>query len=348
MRKEDFFARKIQFRVDPYTLHFKQPAGTSRGVYTEHKIWFINITDQQGNHGIGEVAPLPNLSQELIRHSEEDFEQIIQKVCDEFNGEIPYESLRPYPSILFGLETAWLNYLNGQILWDSPFSHGEDGITINGLVWMGTYEEMKVRLEEKLRTGFHCIKIKIGAIDFEKEFELLSLIRKDYSAEKITLRVDANGGFTPEDAPSILKRLATLDIHSIEQPIKARQIDKMAKLCRITPIPIGLDEELIGVNTLEEKKNLLEAIRPHYIILKPSLHGGISGCTEWIQIAQSLGIGYWITSALESNVGLMAIAQWAATLNITIPQGLGTGGLYTNNIDRPMKLIGDKLWVKIK
>ncbi len=347
MRKEDFSKFGIQLSVRPYTLQFKQPAGTSRGVYTEHRVWFITMTDKRTLfHGTGEVAPLPDLSQELIRHSEAEFEQIIQKFCDEFDGEIPYDELRPYPSILFGLETALRNYEYGLEMWDTPFFWGTEGITINGLVWMGTYEEMKARLEEKLNAGFHTIKIKIGAIDFEKEFELLSLIRKEYPADKITLRVDANGGFTSENAPAILQRLATLDIHSIEQPIKAGQADKMAELCRTTPIPIALDEELIGVNTVEEKKKLLETIRPQYIILKPSLHGGISGCEEWIQIAQSLGIGYWITSALESNIGLMAIAQWAASLNITIPQGLGTGGLYTNNIDRPLQVRGEKLWLR--
>ncbi len=346
MNKKDFLDRKVRLDVTPYTLKFKQPAGTSRGVYSEHRVWFISITDKRMiNYGIGEVAPLPDLSQELINHSEDEFERIIWKFCNEFNGEIPYDKLRPYPSILFGLETAIRNFEMGFKMWDTPFFWGKEGITINGLVWMGTYEEMKTRLQEKIDAEFHCIKIKIGAIDFEKEFELLSLIRKDYSADKITLRVDANGGFSPENALSILKRLASLDIHSIEQPIKAGQTDQMAELCRISPIPIALDEELIGVNTLEEKKKLLETIRPQYIILKPSLHGGIYGCEEWIQIAQSLGIDYWITSALESNIGLMAIAQWAATLNIAVPQGLGTGELYTNNIDRPLKLKGDKLWI---
>ena len=347
MTRDFFLNEGIQLEVHPYTLQFKHPAGTSRGVYTEHRIWFITITDKRMvSYGTGEVAPFPNLSQELINHSEDEFEQIIWKFCNEFNGEIPYDKLRPYPSILFGLETAIRNFEMGFEMWNSPFFWGKEGITINGLVWMGTYEEMKTRFQEKIDAGFHCIKIKIGAIDFEKEFDLLSLIRKEYPADKITLRVDANGGFSSDDAPMILQRLATLDIHSIEQPIKAGQIDKMTELCRSSPIPIALDEELIGVNTLEEKKQLLETIRPQHIILKPSLHGGIYGCEEWIHIAQSLGIGYWITSALESNIGLMAIAQWAATLNIDVPQGLGTGGLYTNNIDRPLQVQGEKLWLK--
>jgi L-alanine-DL-glutamate epimerase-like enolase superfamily enzyme len=205
---------------------------------------------------------------------------------------------------------------------------------------------MKERIEEKLKAGFHCIKIKIGAIDFEKEFSLLEQIRNDYSPERITLRVDANGAFSPLEAMEKLQRLASLQIHSIEQPIRAGQWDEMAKLCRATPLPIALDEELIGINTTAEKSALLDTIRPQYIILKPSLHGGIRGSEEWIRLAQKRNIGYWITSALESNIGLLAIAQWTSTLNPSIPQGLGTGALYTNNIDLPLKINGEKLWIK--
>jgi o-succinylbenzoate synthase len=335
----------IRTQLIPKTLQFKQPAGTSRGVYTERKVWFIKITDEEKpeHWGIGEVAPLPNLSCDDVP----DFQEVLEFHCRNFSGEIPYEDLEEYPSILFGLETAWRHFnSNGDILWNTPFAKGEEGITINGLIWMGSYEEMKERIEEKLKAGFHCIKIKIGAIDFEKEFSLLEQIRNDYSPERITLRVDANGAFSPLEAMEKLQRLASLQIHSIEQPIRAGQWDEMAKLCRATPLPIALDEELIGINTTAEKSALLDTIRPQYIILKPSLHGGIRGSEEWIRLAQKRNIGYWITSALESNIGLLAIAQWTSTLNPSIPQGLGTGALYTNNIDLPLKINGEKLWIK--
>lgn len=335
----------IQIKVYPYTLHFKQPAGTSRGIYTEHKVWFLRATDTQhpDRCGWGEVAPLPNLSCD----DTPDFENVLNRTCAQFEEEIDYEGLRNYPSILFGLECA-LDDLRAyhQPLYDTLFARGEKSITINGLIWMGSYDEMRKRITEKLSAGFHCIKIKIGAIDFEKEYSLLEQIRKDFSSEEIILRVDANGGFSPQEAMAKLERLARLDIHSIEQPIKARQIEAMAALCRDTPLPIALDEELIGVNQLTEKKRLLDTIRPQYIILKPSLHGGKKGCEEWIRLARQREIGYWITSALESNIGLMHIAQWASTFSINIPQGLGTGALYTNNIETPLSLDGEQLWYK--
>ena len=233
-------------------------------------------------------------------------------------------------------------------LFDSPFGKGEEGITINGLVWMGTYEEMLARLEEKLQAGFHCVKLKIGAIDFFKELDLIKRIRDIYTQEQVELRVDANGGFLPENAMSQLEALAKYDIHSIEQPIKQHQWPKMAQLCRETPLPIALDEELIGVNVRSMKEALLDTIRPQYIILKPSLHGGIYGCNEWIQLASQRGIGSWITSALESNIGLNAIAHYAAKVygpNVEMPQGLGTGQLFTDNIPMPLEIRGDKLFI---
>jgi hypothetical protein len=259
------------------------------------------------------------------------------------------DSLRPYPSILFGLETAFRQYETGSFrLWDTPFSRGEKGIPINGLIWMGDYLKMAEQIERKLQDGFRCIKLKIGAINFNDELTLLRYIRSRFSAKEIALRVDANGAFPPEKALDKLKQLAEWDIHSIEQPIRAGQWDAMARLTAETPIPIALDEELIGWNCREEKRQLLETIHPQYIILKPSLHGGINGCREWIDEAERLHIDWWITSALESNIGLNAIAQWTATVLPHSPgesfQGLGTGGLFTNNIDMPLEVRGDCLW----
>ena len=209
---------------------------------------------------------------------------------------------------------------------------------------MGNFDEMYHRIEEKMKAGFRCIKLKIGAIDFEKELELLAHIRQHFSPEQIELRVDANGAFSPTDALDKLKRLSEYQLHSIEQPIRAGQWEEMAKLCEQTPFPIALDEELIGVNDRPTKEALLDTIRPQYIILKPSLHGGISGSEEWIELAAEREIGSWVTSALESNIGLNAIAQWTATLMPTLPQGLGTGLLFTDNIDYPLHIEGDCLW----
>ena len=307
MIKSEFF---------PYELHFKQPAGTSRGVYTTRKVWYVRLTDTEtGKSGTGECAPLPN------------YEDVLHCHClqVEKTGSIDYKSLRPYPSMLFGLETAFYHLHAGSLaFWDTPFSRGEEGITINGLIWMGSFDEMYARIREKMSAGFRCIKLKIGAIDFEKELQLLEFIRSHFDKDEIELRVDANGAFKPSDAMSRLEALSKFDLHSIEQPI--------------------LDEELIGVNKESEKIRLLETIRPQYIILKPSLHGGIAGSEEWIRLAKERNIGYWITSALESNIGLNAIAQWTATQEHTFPQGLGTGQLFTDNIESPLCIKGERLW----
>ena len=330
--------------IHPYLLHFKQPAGTSRGIYTTRKIWYIHLYDPQtGHHGYGECAPLPNLSCDDLP----DYETILQQHCQyvEVNGTIDYEALRNYPSMLFGLETALRQVKTNSLqLWTSDFSNGKAGIPINGLIWMGNFDDMYRRIEEKMKLGFRCIKLKIGAIDFDKELELLDHIRQHFTAEQIELRVDANGAFSPQNAPEKLHALHTFQLHSIEQPIRAGQWEEMANLCATTPLPIAMDEELIGVNRTEDKIRLLETIHPQYIILKPSLHGGIHGSAEWIRLAEERGIGYWITSALESNVGLNAIAQWCATLQPTLPQGLGTGLLFTDNIDYPLHIQGDCLW----
>ena len=371
-----------KIEISERTLHFKQPAGTSRGVYTTRHSYYLTLTSDEmpGVEGVGECATLPDLSCD----AKPEYEMTLRQVCQmvEQMGRIPYDMIRAYPSITFGLETAFasffdetkkklgaMNLSEGKTsveilkeagvsvpmgmenlvnLFDSPFGRGEEGITINGLVWMGTYEEMLARLEEKLQAGFHCVKLKIGAIDFFKELDLIKRIRDVYTQEQVELRVDANGGFLPENAMSQLEALAKYDIHSIEQPIKQHQWPKMAQLCRETPLPIALDEELIGVNVRSMKEALLDTIRPQYIILKPSLHGGIYGCNEWIQLASQRGIGSWITSALESNIGLHAIAHYAAKVygpNVEMPQGLGTGQLFTDNIPMPLEIRGDKLFV---
>jgi len=335
------------FRINciPYTLQFKQPAGTSRGVYTEHRVWYVVFTDikDESHYGIGECAPLHDLSCDYDAHYADTLAAFC-KLTEEKQA-VDAELLRDYPSILFGLETAMRHYQQQKWqLWNTPFSLGEQGITINGLIWMADYKNMLQQIKAKLEQGFRCIKLKIGAIDFDKELDLLRFIRSHYPADEITIRVDANGNFSNEDALNKLHKLSELNIHSIEQPIKSGQWEEMARLVASTPLPIALDEELIGVNDPVCKQRLLETIRPHYIILKPSLHGGLTGANEWIELAGKLDIAWWITSALESNIGLNCIAQWCATFDNPLPQGLGTGMLYTNNIDMPLTIKGHKLW----
>ena len=333
-------------------LHFLQPAGTSRGVYNTRLSFYLKLTsdEQPDVVGVGECATLPDLSCDAMPPNE--YERKLRTFCDEYErtGVIDYEAMRAYPSMLFGLETAVAQFnAKGSLnFFDTPFGRGEEGIPINGLVWMGTFEEMFERLEAKLKAGFRCIKIKIGAIDFDRELQLIRHIRSTFSRNDVELRVDANGGFTPEEALSRMEALVQYDIHSIEQPIKQHQWTEMARLCAATPLPIGLDEELIGVNERQKKIELLDTIRPQYIVLKPSLHGGMAGTEEWIQLARERNIGSWITSALESNVGLNAIAQLTASIygtNIRHAQGLGTGQLFADNIEMPLKVVGDKLWI---
>ena len=341
-----------QIELSSRTLHFIQPAGTSRGVYTTRQSYYVTLSDDNvpGIVGIGECATLPDLSCDAMPPKE--YERILKGFCDDLcqSGKIDKEAMRPYPSMLFGLETAKRQLDNGGgiDLFNTPFGRGEEGITINGLIWMGTFDEMFQRLEAKLKAGFHCVKLKIGAIDFEKELRLIQHIRQHFSRKEVELRVDANGGFTPDNAMQRLEALAKYDIHSIEQPIRQHQWKEMARLCKNSPLPIALDEELIGVNDLTEKNSLLDTIQPQYIILKPSLHGGISGTREWIKLAKERGIGSWITSALESNIGLNAIAQLTADIygpHITMAQGLGTGQLFSDNIPMPLEIRGEQLWV---
>ena len=339
------------FCLEKKELHFKQPAGTSRGVYTTRKIWLAHLSDGE-SEGIGECAPLPDLSCDAM--SDEAYEEKLNHFCQNLcqTGTIDEDAMRDYPSMLFGLETALLDLQNKRsLLFDTPFSRGEEGIPINGLVWMGNHDEMLQRMEEKLEKGFRCVKLKIGAIDFDQELDLIKRIRNRFSFHEVELRLDANGAFKYEEALYKLELLSQYNIHSIEQPIKQGQWAYMAELCRESPLPIALDEELIGVNDPEMKRHMLNIIKPRYIILKPSLHGGMLGCREWIQIANDMGIGSWITSALESNIGLNAIAQFASDVygpHITMPQGLGTGQLFTDNIPMPLTIRGDQLFLDIR
>lgn len=326
-----------------YLLEFKRPSGTSRGIMTEKETWFI-ILEENGKKGIGECGILRGLSAD----DREDYEEKLKWTCDNIHlGETElWNSLLEFPSIQFGLEMAFLSLKseNPFILFPSDFTKNTASIPINGLVWMGEADFMKQQIEEKLADGFNCIKLKIGAIDFNKELELLQFIRSHFSPEEIEIRVDANGAFSSIEALNKLNQLNQFQLHSIEQPIKKGQIEKMAQLCKQTPFSIALDEELIGVFLFEEKEKLLQEIQPQYIILKPSFVGGFRGTQEWITLAEKYNIGWWITSALESNIGLNAIAQWTFTLKSDMPQGLGTGALYTNNIDCPLEVKNGQLW----
>jgi len=317
-----------------YLLEFKQPSGTSRGILLRKETWFLRI-EQENRWGIGECGLLRGLSAD----DRPDYEEKLKWVCENIHlGPALYDALEAYPSIQFGLEMAFrsFNSENPFELHPSSFTEGADGIPINGLIWMGDKRFMKEQMRERLKAGFRCIKMKIGAIDFQTEWELLASLRKEFSPEEIEIRVDANGAFSPNEAMEKLKRLSDLQLHSIEQPIKPGQWELMAALCEQTPLPIALDEELIGLFKEEEKRRMIAVIRPHYIILKPSFIGGYQGTDYWITLAEANGIGWWITSALESNIGLNAISQYTFTKNSNLPQGLGTGSLYTNNFSSPL------------
>ena len=326
---------KAQYKK--HILEFKLPSGTSRGVLKTKETWFLKISDGD-NIGIGECGLLRGLSYD----DRPDYEEKLRWTCEHMHKgkDWLWEALLDFPSIQFGVEMAFAS-LESQdpfVLFPSAFTNGADAIAINGLVWMGDEAFMKSQIEERLASGFSCIKMKIGAIDTAKEMAILATIRKHFDKESITLRVDANGGFAFAKAKQLLHQLADLDIHSIEQPIATGQSDKMAVLCRETPTPIALDEELIGITQIAKKRTLLETIKPQYIILKPSFVGGFKGSQEWIDLANELQIGWWITSALESNIGLNAIAQWTYILKAKGAQGLGTGRLYTNNISAPLNV----------
>lgn len=320
-----------------YVLNFKRPSGTSRGVMSEKETWFLFL-EENGKTGIGECGILRTLSID----DRPDYEEKLKWVCHNIHlgKDQLWQELIEFPSIQFGVEMAFLSLQSKTPfeLFPSEFIEGTKNMLINGLVWMGEELFMKTQIEEKLAQGFSCIKLKIGAIDFEKELGLLQFIRQNFDAKTIEIRVDANGAFGLNEALGMLKQLNEFELHSIEQPIRANQVQEMKLLCQQTPFPIALDEELIGVFGIEKKQKLLKEIQPQYIILKPSLVGGFKGTLEWISIAESLNIGWWITSALESNIGLNAITQFTYTLQNPLPQGLGTGGLYTNNFDCPLEI----------
>ncbi len=320
-----------------HILKFKRPSGTSRGVLTEKETWFL-ILEDQGRFGIGECGLLRGLSLD----DRPDYESNLKWVCEQIErGSTNLRnSLQGFPSIQFGLEQALVSLKAADpfVLFPSDFTSAKQSIPINGLVWMGDKDFMREQISEKIATGFNCVKMKIGAIGFDQEVELIKTIREHYSKEMIEIRVDANGAFSPNEALLKLQLLSEYDLHSIEQPIKPGLWEEMASLCAVTPLPIALDEELIGIVDVTKKEELLLTLKPQYIILKPSLIGGFEGCQEWIILAEKYGIGWWVTSALESNIGLNAIAQWTFTLNNQMPQGLGTGGLYENNFESPLEV----------
>lgn len=346
----------LLFKYYKHRLVFKFLAGTSRGTLQERDSFMIYVCDTNNSqvYGFGEASPLAKLSIDDIPDFEQKLQNVLQKITiaqPKLNKSNVSEILQKFvspmlPSLQFALETAFLDLLNGgkKIIFDNPFSSGKQDITINGLIWMGNQDFMLQQIEDKIQKGFSCIKMKIGAINFEEECRILASIRQRFSAQALTLRVDANGAFDKEEALTKLEKLAQYDLHSIEQPIQAGQIEEMAQLCEKTPLKIALDEELIGMRTYQEKKQLLDNIKPHFLILKPTLLGGFQQTKEWISITDSLkDMNWWLTSALESNIALNAIAQFTAEFDNTLPQGLGTGALYHNNIESKLFLEGEKL-----
>lgn len=339
------FFKLIEAKYHKVELIFKHPAGTSRGILTSKTSWLIYLACN-GINAIGECSLLKGLSID----NEELFENKLQEVCNDINNYHYWleTGLIEFPAIRFGLEMALLDLLNGgkQIYFPSLFTDKKDFIRINGLIWMQAPKNMQLQIEDKIRQGFTCIKLKIGAIDFHEELALIKFIRSNYSSNELEIRVDANGAFLPDEALEKLKQLSEFELHSIEQPIKVGNWEEMAYLCEQSPLAIALDEELIGVNFSDEKRRLLLNIQPKYIIIKPSLLGGFAMSLEWIQVAEMLNIEWWVTSALESNIGLNAIAQFTYTLNNIMPQGLGTGSLFINNFESPLFLHGEYMWHK--
>lgn len=326
-----------------YLLEFKRPSGTSRGVLLEKETFILEIF-QDDKKGVGECAVFRGLSFD----DRPDYEEKLKWLCENIGSDSEFlkQELKEFPSIWFGYEQALLNLKNGDNLYfPSEFTEGNTPITINGLIWMGDIGFMEEQIQEKLEQGFHCIKLKIG-VDWKSEHEILQKLRQKFTKDQLELRVDANGGFTKDEAKIVLQQLADLHIHSIEQPIKAGNWNDMAELCAETSTPIALDEELIGIINFNKKKELLEVIKPQYIILKPALVGGFSGSDEWVSLVEQQDIGWWITSALESNIGLNAIAQYTFTKRNQMPQGLGTGSLFTNNFISCLELNGEKLFYK--
>ena len=356
----------MDIKFEHKIFQFKTPSGTSRGILTEKQAWFIQIMEN-GKIGLGECSVIPGLSPDY--ESIEQYEKLLSKLRElasainltDFEGQKEYDLLtaikektriysdfEKYPSLLFGFESAVLNWSAGksELYFDTPFYQGEQKIPINGLVWMGSPDFMKNQIADKVELGFNCIKMKVGAINFESEIELLSSIRNAHPKDKMILRVDANGAFTKENVHERLTKLAQLDLHSIEQPIAPNQHESMADLCLENILPIALDEELIGIHSKEDKIKLLDNIKPQYIILKPSLHGGILGSKEWIELAKERNIDWWMTSALESNLGLACIAQFTSKFPIDKHHGLGTGSLYLNNTESRLKVESGEILFK--
>lgn len=335
--------KKYSCEIKPYELKFYKPATTSRDTLSVRKIWTIKIMDNFGRDGFGEIAPLDGLSAELLLNFDEKLIEVSQNIEHYLQHKL---DLLDYPSILFGIESAWMNYKHRDfVFYKTPFTEGRKSIPINALVWMGDFDSMKQQVDDILSKEVNCIKLKIGGIDFDQELELLRYIRKYRPVRTLTIRLDANGAFSPNEALSKIESLSAYQIHSIEQPIKTNQWEEMANIVEKSDIPIALDEELIGKNQYKDKWNLLERLNPHYIVIKPSLHGGIVGSDEWIFIANQMKINWWITSALESNLGLNAIAQWCSKYDrcYDMPQGLGTGQLFTNNFPTNLHIDNYKL-----
>lgn len=333
----------------PFTLSFKRPAGTSRGVLKQKQGWIIKVSDNEGEvEGIGEMSIIPGLSPEsflpeLPKRIKDILPSIVALPQPSFYETLTAQGL---PALAFGLESAFADYQSktgDKPLPFTPFTRGEEPLYINGLVWMESKEEMILQAQEKVMQGCTTLKFKVGALDFDEELELLHWARQKFGPS-LRIRLDANGGFGPEDALYKLKELWKVGIESIEQPVNPEHRDTLAMLCKESPIPIALDESLIGVTSQKDALMLLQEVKPQYIILKPSLLGGLQACDAWIALAQKLGIGWWATSALESNIGLRIIAAWVSTYNPALEQGLGTGSLYTSNLGEPLRVEGEKLW----
>lgn len=332
----------MQISLKKLILNFTFDAGTSRGVLKTKNTWFIRLQNKEGVIGIGEAGPLPKLSID----DQENFEEFIKEKSNDISlinslhdiYEIVPSTL---PSLIFALETAYLDLMNGgkKCIYNTKFYSAQQGIPINGLVWMNTASHMYQQAFEKINSGFNCLKFKVGALEFEEEVELLRNIRKNFPS--IEIRLDANGAWSYEEALEKLKILSQFNIHSIEQPIKAGLTESMAKLCRLKIIDIALDEELIGIHIY--KSELLTQIKPQYIILKPTLLGGFLQCDEWIDLAQKHSIGWWNTSALESNIGLNAISQYSHYKDPHKMHGLGTGKLFDNNINSPLEVLNGEI-----
>jgi o-succinylbenzoate synthase len=335
----------IEVAFKKYILEFKTPSGTSRGILNTKTSYFINVWDNNSPTviGMGECSLIEGLSPDNENEIRAQLEKIVAQPTV-LNQEY-LVSISHLPALRFGLEMALLDLKNGgtRHFFRTPFSQGLEGQKINGLIWMNTKEHMLEQVKHKLKEGFKCLKLKIGAINFEDEIAIIRSLRNEFDEHDLEIRVDANGAFSTLDALNKLQLLDELDIHSIEQPIKAGQWEEMAALCEKSPLPIALDEELIGVYALEEQIKLLETINPHYCIFKPSLLGGFEATYQWIKLCGELSIPWWATSALESNIGLNAIAQFTAQFYNPLPQGLGTGQLYTNNIDSPLEIVGQRL-----